>query len=69
MYSRYNTNFFYYFPLASNDKLFLCAEEDDFIFKGYSIRRFVDITKVEIKEDKCVETLKSEGIVSSIKNP
>ncbi|MBZ9685330.1 hypothetical protein G9F72_003065 [Clostridium estertheticum] len=69
VFFRYDVNYRYYFPLISNDKLFLGAEEDDFILDGYSIRRYVDVTKVQIKEDKCVEILKSEGIIESIKTP
>jgi hypothetical protein len=69
MFFRYDAYYRYYFPLISNDKLFLGAEEDDFILNGYSIRRYVDLTKVQIKEDKCVEILKSEGIIESIKTP
>lgn len=37
MFLRYHENYWYYFPLVSNDKLFLGAEEDDFIIDGYSI--------------------------------
>jgi len=66
---RYEGNYRYYFPLASNDKLFLGAEEDDFIIDGYSIRRFVDVTKAEVKKDKTVEILEREGIVDSIQIP
>ena len=69
IYCRYHLNYWYYFPLISNDKLLLGAEEYDFIINGYTIRRYVDITKVEIKDDKCIEILQSEGIVNSIKIP
>jgi hypothetical protein len=69
MFFRYEVYYRYYFPLISNDKLFLGTEEDDFILNGYSIRRYVDLTKVQIKEDKYCEILKSEGIIESIKTP
>jgi len=69
LFFRYDKNYYYYFPLCANDKLFLGAEEDDFIIDGYSIRRFVDVTKVQIKDDKCLEILKNEGIIDSIKKP
>ncbi|QVK16971.1 hypothetical protein KHQ81_08695 [Mycoplasmatota bacterium] len=69
MFFRYDKHYWYYFPLYANDKLFLGAEEDDFIIDGYSIRRFVDVTKVQIKDDKCLEILKNEGIIESIKKP
>ncbi|PKM95581.1 MAG: hypothetical protein CVU84_01920 [Firmicutes bacterium HGW-Firmicutes-1] len=69
IFFRYDLHYWYYFPLISNDKLLFGAKEDDFIIDGYSIRRFVDVTKVQIKEDKCVEILQREGIVDSIKTP
>jgi hypothetical protein len=69
MFLRYHENYWYYFPLISNDKLFLGAEEDDFIIDGYSIRRYVDITKVQIKDDMCIKILQSEGVIDSIKTP
>lgn len=66
---RYEANYWCFFPLISNDKLFLGAAEDDFVIDGYSIRRYVDVTKVEVKDDKCIEILKKEGIVESIQTP
>lgn len=69
IFFRYDVNYFYYYPLVSGDKLFLGIEEDDFILDGYSIRRYVDVKKVQIKDDKCVEILKREGIENSIQTP
>ena len=69
MFFRYDKNYWYYFPLISSDKLFLGAEEDDFIIDGYSIRRYVDIVKAQTRDDKSVEILQSEGIVNSIQIP
>jgi hypothetical protein len=69
MFFRYDVNYRYYFPLISNDKLFLGAEEDDFIIDGYSIRRYVDITKVQIKNDMCVKILQNEGVINNIQTP
>ena len=69
MYFRYDVNYRYYFPLVSTDKLFLGTEEDDFILNGFSIRRFMDVKKVQIKDDKCVEILKREGVENSIQTP
>ena len=66
---RYAIYYKYYFPLVSNDKLFLSAEEDDFIINGYTIRRYVDATKTQIIEDKYLEILKNEGIVNSLQTP
>ena len=69
MYFRYDAYYWYFFPLISSDKLFLGAKEDDFIVDGYSIRRYADVTKVQIREDKCIEILKVEGISSGIQIP
>jgi len=69
VFFRYDVNYRYYYPLITNDKLFLGTEEDDFILNGYSIRRFVDVKKVQIKDDKCVEILKEEGVENSIQTP
>ena len=69
IFLQYDMNYRYYFPLISGDKLFLGAEEDDFIIDGYAIRRYIDITKVQIKNDMCVKILESEGISNSIQTP
>jgi len=66
---KYNYHYDYYFPLMTSDKLFLSAHEDDFIIDGFSVRRFCDIKKVEVKKDKFVEIIKHEGILNNIKVP
>ena len=69
VYFRFSCYYYNRIPLAQNDKLFITVNEDDFILNGYSIYRFKDVTKVTIKNDKCDEILKSEGITSSIVFP
>lgn len=69
MLFRYDCNYRYYYPLITNDKLFLSVEEDNFILDGYSIRRYVDLKKIRIRDDNCIEILKKEGIVDSIQTP
>lgn len=69
MYFCYHESYWYYFPLISNDKLFLGTEEEDFILDGYSIRRYVDVEKVEDIGDKYQEILQKEGIVDNIQIP
>ena len=69
VFFKYDTNYRYYFPLLVSDKLFLGAEEDDFILDGFSIRRFRDVVKVEIKDDKCLEIINSEGILNALATP
>jgi hypothetical protein len=69
IFLRYDINYRYYIPLLISDKLFLGAEEDDFILDGYAIRRFKDVTKAQIKDDICNKILKKEGVIDSIVVP
>ena len=69
MFFRYDVNYRYYFPFQTSEKLFLGAEEDDFIIDGFSVRRFCDLTKVQVKDGKCVEIIKNEGILNGIDVP
>ena len=69
MFFKYDFNYRYYFPFQASDKLFLGAEEDDFIIDGFSIRRFCDLTKVQIKDDKCIEIIRNEGILNNLSAP
>ena len=69
IFFKYNHHYSYHFPLKTSDKLFLSANEDDFIIDGFSIRRFCDIKKIEIKNDKCVEIIKSEGVLDNLLVP
>ena len=69
IFFKYNYHYDYHFPLIASDKLFLSANEDDFIIDGFSVRRFCDIKKVEIKNDKFVEIIKYEGVIDNIKVP
>lgn len=69
MFFKYDLNYRYYFPFQASDRLFLCAEEDDFIIDGFSIRRFCDLTKVQIKDDKCIEIIRNEGILNNLFAP
>ncbi|HEX2939335.1 MAG TPA: hypothetical protein VHO66_10550 [Ruminiclostridium sp.] len=69
VFLRYDVNYRYYFPLIKSDKLFLGAEEEDFLLDGYSIRRFKDVTKALVSEDMYHEILMKEGIVDSLAAP
>ena len=62
----YDNNVQFGFPLLSNEKLFLCANENDFILDGYSIRCFKDVERVESENDKYFSMLKAEKIDASI---
>ena len=69
IYCRYDPNYWYYFPLLVSEKLFLGADEDDFILNGYTIRRFRDVKVAEIKDDLCIKILAEEGITGSVVVP
>ena len=53
----------------SREAILKITEEDDFIIDGFAIRRFCDLTKVQIKEDKCIEIIKNEGILNNLSAP
>lgn len=69
VFLKYDVNYRYYFPLIVGERLFLGAEEDDFILDGYSIRRFKDVVKCEIKDDKCLEIDFAEGLLEHLVTP
>ena len=69
IFFKYDINYRYYFPLINSDKLFLGANENDFILDGFSIRRFCDVKKAEIKNDKYLEIIKTEGILERMQTP
>ncbi len=69
IFFKYNHHYSYHFPLKTSEKLFLSANEDDFIIDGFSVRRFCDIKNIEINNDKCIEIIKCEGILDNITIP
>lgn len=66
---KYNTYYELGFPIAVSDKLFLVANEHDFILDGFTINRFRDVKEAQIVEDKYLEIAKGEGLVDSIEIP
>lgn len=69
VYLKYDFYYRYYFPLIVGERLFLGAEEDDFILDGYSIRKFRDVVKTEIKDDKCLDIIYAEGLLEHLITP
>ena len=65
----YDYNTWFVFPLLTNDKLFLCANEDDFILNGYSIRRCKDVVKAEYQDGKILSMIQAEKISEKISVP
>ena len=68
-YFRYETSFRFLFPLKASDKLFLSAEEDDFILDGFSVRRFYDMRDIAEEKGKYSEIVKAEGLPGRITAP
>ena len=51
----------YFFPLAVGRDLFLCAEEDDFLLDGFTIRRIRDVEALEFRGGLYTEIMAAEG--------
>ena len=68
-YLRFYDTYDYYYPLMMSERLFLGAEEDDFLLDGYIIRRFQDVTRAEVRTDLCETISRREGIIDSIVVP
>lgn len=67
LYLNYDAYETYWFPLGASEKLFYVLKEDDFIINGFSIRRFCDLKKIEIKDDKKYnDILKAEKIFDGV---
>ncbi len=70
LYLKYEVYYTYGFPFGASEKLFYILREDDFITNGYTIRRFCDVKKLEIKDDeKYVDILKAEKVLDGISAP
>ena len=68
-YFTYDSNYYYYYPNAVNDKFLLGQEEDDFLLDGYSIRKISQLKKVEIRENLCNAINKQIGLHLQVKMP
>ena len=66
---KYDYYYLHHFPIKMSDRLFLGAKHDDFLLDGFVIRRFCDMTKIELNDDKRNEILKAEGIVDALTTP
>jgi len=65
----YNENYYNLIPVKASEHLFLAIDEDDFIFDGFRISRFRDVKKVRVKNDKCDEIIKNEGLFDNLHIP
>lgn len=60
---------FRYIPLKMSDKLLLSAQDSDFQFDGYSIRRMEDIEKVKLEDDFVANITIKEMNVEGMESP
>ena len=59
----------YFFPLAMDDALFLCAEENDFLLDGFTVRRIRDVKRIEVREGIYSKIMHREGWLDNLKTP
>ena len=59
----------FFFPLAVGEKLFLCAEENDFLLDGFTVRRIRDVEHIEPREGMYSEIMQYEGWLDNLKTP
>lgn len=68
-YFKYSLNYRYFYILDCTEKVFLGAEEDDFLLDGFHIRRISDMKKIEVKDDLCVKINRENKLLESIEKP
>lgn len=66
---KYCANAVYYYVLDFNEKLCLCACEDDFILDGFEICRLRDAERVELVSNVTVEINKQNNILEGFEMP
>lgn len=65
----YCANTCYYYVLDFNERLCLCAGEDDFILNGFEINRLKDIERVELLDNATVDINKRNGLLDGLETP
>ncbi|MBR1555450.1 MAG: hypothetical protein IJ644_08685 [Oscillospiraceae bacterium] len=65
----YDKDYWYFYILDFNAKLFLGIEEDDFQLNGFQIRRIADMRKIETKMDTCTLINRKQEILKNVKKP
>lgn len=68
-YFKYSLNYRYFYILDCTEKVFLGAEEDDFLLDGFHIRRISDLKKIEVRDDLCVKINRENKLLESIIKP
>lgn len=68
-YFKYDPNYYYFYILDYNEKIFLGVKEEDFLLDGFHINRISDIKKIEFKDDLCVKINKEKKILNDVVKP
>lgn len=69
MFFDFDQGYYHYYPNLVNDKIFVGQEEADFIVDGYHIRKLSQLKKVRIKDDKCNEINRLNGVIHGVCTP
>lgn len=65
----YCANACYYYVLDFNERLCLCACENDFILDGFEINRVKDMERVELLDNATVDINKRNGLLEGLETP
>ena len=68
-YFKHSDYEFYHYVLDFNERLCLCALEDDFIIDGYTVCRLRDIKYIKIVDNATVEINRRNGILDELEPP
>lgn len=66
---KYCKNACFYYVLDFNEKLCLCACEDDFILDGFEIVRLRDAERISLIDNATVEINKQNGLLDDLEAP
>ena len=69
IYMKYDENYYNLIPIEISERLFWAIDEDDFIFDGFRISQIRDIKALRIKNDKCDEIVRREGLFNGLDIP
>lgn len=64
-----DTNYYNAWPLLISDEMAVCAHDEDFQLNGYHAFAIDRIEKVVIKEDRCAEFSRLEGVTEQLTPP
>ncbi len=64
-----DANYYNVWPLLVSDEVAVCAHDEDFLLNGYHAFAVGCIEKVAIKEDRCAEFSRLEGVTDQLTAP